>query len=416
MSDLPTGIVTLLCSDLHDSPEVAGLSPEGYGEVIADHRRLVRAAIAERDGREVDCRGDEFLVVFGRTRDAVLAAAAIQRAHHSHTWADGATVLVRIAVHTGEPMVAEGSYVGFDVHRVARLCAAGHGGQILLSQSAQTLLQDDELAADLVDLGEVELAGLPRPERVFQLVLDDLPAAFPALRTGSEPRVEGGERTAGPAPGALRVVLAEDAVLLREGIALVLEKAGFAVVGQVGDPDDLLLKVRSYEPDVAVIDVRMPPTHSDEGLRAAQTIRERHPGVGVLVLSQYVEPAYVVELLAENAAGVGYLLKDRVNDVTEFVSAVRRVAAGGTAFDPEVVSRLVGRRQQDGVLDGLTPREREVLALMAEGRSNQAISERLYLSSRAIERHVTSIFEKLQLPVSGDDNRRVLAVLAFLRD
>jgi DNA-binding NarL/FixJ family response regulator len=138
--------------------------------------------------------------------------------------------------------------------------------------------------------------------------------------------------------------------------------------------------------------------------------------VGVLVLSQYVEPAYVVELLAENAAGVGYLLKDRVNDVTEFVSAVRRVAAGGTAFDPEVVSRLVGRRQQDGVLDGLTPREREVLALMAEGRSNQAISERLYLSSRAIERHVTSIFEKLQLPVSGDDNRRVLAVLAFLRD
>jgi DNA-binding NarL/FixJ family response regulator len=160
----------------------------------------------------------------------------------------------------------------------------------------------------------------------------------------------------------------------------------------------------------------MPPTHTDEGLRAAQEIRAKHPAVGVLVLSQYVEPAYALELLADNAEGVGYLLKDRVHDVAGFVAAVREVADGGTAFDPQVVSELVGRRKKDGVLDELSPREREVLALMAEGRSNQAISDQLYLSARAVERHATSIFTKLRLPAGADDNRRVLAVLAFLRD
>jgi DNA-binding NarL/FixJ family response regulator len=225
----------------------------------------------------------------------------------------------------------------------------------------------------------------------------------------------GGSQAEGDAR-PLRVVLAEDSILLREGIALLLENAGCEIVGQAGDPDDLILKTRSYEPDVVIVDVRMPPTHTDEGLRAAQEIRRLHPEVGVLVLSQYVEPAYVVELLAENAAGVGYLLKDRVGDVKEFAAAVRRVADRGTAFDPEVVSRLVGRRQKDGLLDDLTSREREVLSLMAEGRSNQAISQTLYMSPRAVERHVTSIFEKLRLPATSEHNRRVLAVLAFLRD
>jgi len=214
----------------------------------------------------------------------------------------------------------------------------------------------------------------------------------------------------------MRVVLADDSVLLREGVARLLEDAGMDVVGQAGDAVDLLRKVNAHKPDVAVVDVRMPPTHTDEGLRAAQEIRAQHPDVGVLVLSQYVEPAYAVELLGDNAEGVGYLLKDRVNDVKEFVSAVQRVADGGTAFDPQVVSELVGRRRKDGVLDGLSPREREVLGQMAEGRSNQAISEQLFMSPRAVERHVTSIFTKLRLPAGGEDNRRVLAVLAFLND
>jgi DNA-binding NarL/FixJ family response regulator len=176
-----------------------------------------------------------------------------------------------------------------------------------------------------------------------------------------------------------------------------------------------MLKVRSYSPDVAIVDIRMPPTHTDEGLRAAQEIREKHPGVGVLVLSQYVEPAYAMELLAESAEGVGYLLKDRISDVGEFADAVRRVGDGGSALDPTIVSQLVGRRRGDGPLDELTPREREVLGLMAEGRSNQGIAERLVVTERAVEKHVTSIFSKLRLPAATADHRRVLAVLAYLR-
>ena len=213
----------------------------------------------------------------------------------------------------------------------------------------------------------------------------------------------------------MKVVIADDSVLLREGIARLLEDAGFDVVGQAGDADELLLKVRSYSPQVAIVDIRMPPTHTDEGLRAAREIRERHPGTGVLVLSQYVEPDYALDLLADSAEGVGYLLKDRVADVGEFAAAVRRVAEGGSALDPAVVAQLVGRNRKDDPLDRLTPREREVLELMAEGRSNQASSERLFVTERAVEKHVTSIFGKLRLGADSEHHRRVLAVLAFLR-
>jgi DNA-binding NarL/FixJ family response regulator len=213
----------------------------------------------------------------------------------------------------------------------------------------------------------------------------------------------------------VRVVLADDTVLLREGVARILGEAGFDVVGQAGNADELMLKVRSYSPDVAIVDIRMPPTHTDEGLRAAQEIREKHPDVGVLVLSQYVEAAYAMELLAESAEGVGYLLKDRVSDVNEFADAVRRVGEGGSALDPTIVSQLVGRRRRDDPIDQLTPREREVLGLMAEGRSNSGIAEQLVVTERAVEKHVTSIFSKLQLPAASEDHRRVLAVLAYLR-
>jgi DNA-binding NarL/FixJ family response regulator len=212
----------------------------------------------------------------------------------------------------------------------------------------------------------------------------------------------------------VRAVIADDSVLLREGIARILEEAGFEVVGQCSTADDLLLKVRSYNPDVAIVDIRMPPTHTDEGLRAAQTIREKHRDVGVLVLSQYVEPAYAMELIADDAQGVGYLLKDRVSEVGEFVNAARRVADGGSALDPAIVTRLLGRRRGDDPIDSLTPREREVLELMAEGRTNQAIAQRLVVTERAVEKHVTNIFGKLQLPATAEDHRRVLAVLVFL--
>jgi DNA-binding NarL/FixJ family response regulator len=213
----------------------------------------------------------------------------------------------------------------------------------------------------------------------------------------------------------VRVVLADDTVLLREGVARILGEAGFEVVGQAGNADELMLKVRSYSPDVAIVDIRMPPTHTDEGLRAAQEIREKHPTCGVLVLSQYVEPGYAMELLAESAEGVGYLLKDRVSDVNEFADAVRRVGEGGSALDPTIVSQLVGRRRRDDPIDQLTPRESEVLGLMAEGRSNSGIAQQLVVTERAVEKHVTSIFSKLRLPAASEDHRRVLAVLAYLR-
>jgi len=213
----------------------------------------------------------------------------------------------------------------------------------------------------------------------------------------------------------LRVVLADDSVLLREGIARLLEEAGLEVVAQAGTAEELLRLVSVKEPDVAIVDLRMPPTHTSEGLRAAQEIRRRFPDVGVLVLSQYVEPAYAMQLLVDSAAGVGYLLKDRIADIDEFAAAVRRVGDGSSALDPAIVSELVGRHRSYDPLAELCPREREVLNLMAEGKSNQAIADRLSLAPGAVESDEASIFAKLNLPPSDDDHRRVLAVLAFLR-
>lgn len=214
----------------------------------------------------------------------------------------------------------------------------------------------------------------------------------------------------------MRVVVADDSTLLREGVVRLLEEAGLEVVGQAADAEELMRKVRAHKPDVAVVDVRMPPTHTDEGLRAAREIRTELPEVAVLVLSQYVEVTYARELLAESAEGLGYLLKDRVADVTALTDAVRRVGAGGSALDPEVVSQMLGRRRRNDPLQALTPREREVLGLMAEGRSNAAIAAELVVTERAVEKHVTGIFSKLELPTSSDDHRRVLAVLRFLDD
>jgi DNA-binding NarL/FixJ family response regulator len=213
----------------------------------------------------------------------------------------------------------------------------------------------------------------------------------------------------------VRLIVADDSLLLREGISRLLVEAGFQVVGLASTGEEALAQVERNKPDVAIVDIRMPPTHSDEGLKAAQEIRSRHPDVGVLVLSQYVELGLAARLLAENAAGLGYLLKDRITDLDEFAAAIRRVGAGGSALDPAVVSQLLGRRRDDDVLEHVTPREREVLALMAEGYSNQAIADRLVVTVRAVEKHVTSIFDKLGLPVTTDSHRRVLAVLAFLR-
>jgi DNA-binding NarL/FixJ family response regulator/class 3 adenylate cyclase len=400
MPNLPHGTVTLLFTDVEGSTQLVQRLGDRYAHVLDDHRRLFRNAVESSGGVIVDHRGDEFFVVFEHAAHASEAVVTAQRAFAEHDWPHDEEVRVRMGMHTGEPNVRDGTYFGLDVHRAARIAQAGSGGQVLVSQRTRDLIESEH---ELEDLGEYQLPGIDQPERLYQLNIAGLPTSFPELSTERR-----GFR-------GVRVVLADDSVLLREGIARLLEDAGFEIVAQSGTADDLLRHVGMHKPDVALVDIRMPPTQTDEGLRAAQQIRERWPDTGVLVLSQYVEPAYAMELLGENAEGVGYLLKDRVSDVDEFAAAVRRVAEGGSALDPAVVSQLVGRRRRNDPLEELTPREREVLELMAEGRSNQAIAERLVITLRAVEKHVTSIFGKLRLPASAEDHRRVLAVLTYLR-
>ena len=407
MMTLPRGQVTLLFTDIEGSTAlVQSLGPE-YPATLGTHRELIRGAVEKASGVLLEARGDETSSVFGRPVDALAAALDAQRALSARGFR------VRMGVHTGEPALSGGSYSGVDVHRAARITEAGHGGQILVSKPARDLIPDS--GYQFRGLGRHSMRGLDEPEEVFQVVAEGLADDFPPLRLVGATLPETPE-TGETAPGAMtRVVLAEDSVLLREGIARLLEDAGFEVVGQAGNADELMLKVRSYKPNVAIVDIRMPPTHTDEGLRAAREIREKHPETGVLVLSQYLETAYALELLSESAESVGYLLKDRVADIDAFVDAVRRVAEGGSALDPAVVSQLVGRQRRDDPVAELTPREREVLELMAQGRSNQAIAESLVVTERAVEKHVTSIFGKLRLPASHDDHRRVLAVLTYLR-
>lgn len=213
----------------------------------------------------------------------------------------------------------------------------------------------------------------------------------------------------------MRVILADDSVLLRSGLARLLAEAGFEVAGEAGDADELLALAERERPDVAIVDIRMPPTHTDEGLRAARELHRRWPGMGVLVLSQHVHPSYAAELLGGGASGVGYLLKDRVSDLGDLVDSLRRIASGGCVLDPAVVAQLVGRPQRgNDPLAQLSDREKEVLALMAEGRTNKAIGERLFITEHTVEKHIQAIFGKLALPATADDHRRVLAVLTFL--
>jgi DNA-binding NarL/FixJ family response regulator/class 3 adenylate cyclase len=398
LSALPTGTVTLLFTDLEGSTGLIRELGDRYGDLLNDHRRLLRDVVTQHGGSEVDTAGDGSFVAFPTARDGVAAAVAAQQAMADHPWPAEAVVRMRMALHTGEPRLAEQGYHGLGVHLAARLCQSGHGGQILLSEATRAVIVDDlPVGVAVVGLGERALKDFDRPQPVYELV------------------AEGVLEPAAPGPAALRIVLADDSVLLREGIARLLESEGFDVVGQVDNADDLVRRVGFAKPDVAIVDIRMPPTHTDEGLQAARRIRERHPGVGVLVLSQYVEAEYATGLLSEQTEGTGYLLKDRVAKVDDFTDAVRRVAAGGSALDPAVVAQLVGRRRVDDPLAVLTAREREVLELMAEGLSNHGIATRLVVTERAVEKHVTNIFAKLGLAATPKDHRRVRAVLTLLQ-
>jgi DNA-binding NarL/FixJ family response regulator/class 3 adenylate cyclase len=390
--------LTFFFSDVEDSSGLAGRLGEAYAAVLGDARELQRRSVAEAGGEEVDGRGDELFAVFEEIPAAVTAAIEIQQAFAAHVWPEGERVRLRIGLHSGEAENTGDGYVGIEVHRASRICQAGHGGQVLASADTAR-----SLGAGAKELGMFEFRGLREPERLFQIVIDGLESDFPPLR-GVRPHDQG-----------LHAVIADDSALLREGLARLLAEAGIGVVGQASDAEELMLKVRSHHPDVAIVDIRMPPTQTDEGIKAAREIRQKYPETGVLVLSQHVAHTYAVQLLGESAEGLGYLLKDRVSDVDEFVSAVRRVAEGGSALDPLVVAELVGRNRRDDPVQRLSAREREVLELMAEGRSNQAIGQRLFISQRAVEKHVTNIFSRLGLPTAPEDHRRVLAVLTFLR-
>jgi class 3 adenylate cyclase/CheY-like chemotaxis protein len=314
--------LTFLFTDIERSTGLVRELGGEYCDVLAASRSLLRRAVAEHGGREIECRADEFFAVFTSPEAAVAAATEAQRMLISQQWPDGASVTVRMGLHTGTAIDAGDGLVGLDVHRAARISSAGHGGQVLLSPETAGLA-----GCGVLDLGRYELAGMPEAEQVFQLVADGLPTEFPPLRRAR--RVD---------DRRLRVALADDAVLVREGIARLLEEAGMLVVSQAGTGDELLEQVSAHRPDVAVVDIRMPPSGSDEGLRAAKTIRGLFPGVGVLLLSQALEPAYARELLATGEEGVGYLLKDRVADMQEFTRALLRIAAGELVLDDELAA------------------------------------------------------------------------------
>ena len=296
----------------------------------------------------------------------------------------------KVGISIGEVIQADNRYQGRAVTEAAGLCQLADPGRIL-STRAVRLVAGPISGADARDRGTLDLDGLPAPVDVDEIIW---------------PQAAG---------RPLRVLLADDAVLIRQGVARLLEDEGLIVVGQTADADSLARLTEKLEPDVLITDVRMPPTYTLEGLRAALDLRARRPGLAVLVLSQHLETRYAVELLGGDASGVGYLLKDRVSAVGDFITAIRRVADGGTAIDPEMVGRLIGRSHLNGSLTTLSPREEEILSLMAQGLPNSGIASRLTLGIRTVESHVSSIFTKLGLFPEAGDERRVLAVIQHLR-
>jgi DNA-binding NarL/FixJ family response regulator/class 3 adenylate cyclase len=406
MQDLPHGTVTLLFTDVEAStPMVAELGDQSEA-VLNEHRRLILAAVRAGHGTEINCLGDEAYTAFSDAQDAVGAATEIQRAITADEQLAAVPLRVRIGVHMGQPTLGDDGYYGLDVHRTARICSAGHGGQVLLSEPTKIAIGGHD-GLEVRDLGTQWLKGLPRPERLFQLVIPGLQNDFPELRN----RAQGLAAT----PNGMQVVVADDSLLLREGVVRVLGECGFEVVGQAGSPDELLAEIERADPDVAVVDIRMPPTQTDEGIRAALEIRRSHPDVGVLMLSQFAEPAYALDLLEAGSRSVGYLLKDRVSDILDFGAAVRRVGEGGSALDPEVVSLLIGRARLAGPLAELTEGEVELAQLVAEGRSAGEIADRLVLDEREAEERIATLLERLGLSDAAAEERGT-ALLGTLRE
>jgi DNA-binding NarL/FixJ family response regulator/class 3 adenylate cyclase len=389
MSAMERRIVAVMFTDLVRSTELFDrLSAEQAEEVRRSHFDALREVVEASAGETVKTLGDGIMAVFGLASAAVDCAVAAQR-RFSVKDMDISLAGLRAGIAVGEATVEGDDYHGPPVVEAARLCSAASPGQIL---SARTVRQ-------VVGRGS---------EHAFE------PVEPLTLRGFADPLEADVVVWTPPDTAAPRVLLADDAVVVRQGIARVLEDDGFQVVGQAGDAEQLLQLTAELLPDVVVTDIRMPPSFELEGLQAAMEIRRRFPNIGVLVLSQHVVTEYAVQLLGEGSTGVGYLLKERITAIDAFTAAVRRVAGGGTAVDPEIVAALMDSSFAEDPLGALTEREREVLSLMAQGLSNTGIAERLVVSPRTVESHVAGIFEKLDIPPESQDDRRVQAVLRYL--
>jgi DNA-binding NarL/FixJ family response regulator/class 3 adenylate cyclase len=395
------GIHTFLIADVRG---YTGFT-QAYGDqaaarLAARFAEITREVVEDRAGVLLELRGDEALTIFDSARQAIAASIALQQRFVAEAMREpDLPLLVGIGLDVGEAVPVEGGYRGGALNLAARLCSLAAPGEILAS-TVTTYLAGPLEGIAYEDRGQTRLKGMADAVPVVRVCALDDPTDRLAASVMSS---------------SMRVAVADDSVLLREGVVRVLKESGFTVTAQAGDGDQLLKAVASDPPDVVVTDIRMPPTYTDEGLQAAHRIRSEFPDVGVLLLSQYVEADFAVELVSAGAARLGYLLKDRVANVQEFTDAVRRVGAGGSVIDPEVVSTLVSRPRVSSPVDELTDREREVLGLMAEGRSNAAIAESVSLSVKSVEGHVRSIFGKLGLLHTADDHRRVLAVLSYLQ-
>jgi serine/threonine-protein kinase len=385
------GVTTLavLFTDIEGSTHhLQRLGQQRWQEQVRIYEMLVREQLAAHGGTEVKSLGDGHMLAFGGARAAVACAVSMQRALQ----AQHGGVRVRMGLHVGEPDERDGDLHGHVVHKAARIAALAQGGEVLVSGVAAEMAADAGLGDDVwfESARDVELRGLRGLHSVRAARWSD-------------------------AGEALRLVIADDSALLREGVAAVLREGGMEVVGLAADGESLLGEVARLRPDVAVVDIRMPPTFTNEGLAAALHIKETRPEVGVLLLSQHLQSAFAAQLMEDGHPGVGYLLKDRVSDIELLLDAVRRIARGGVVLDPELAASLVGRTAAADSLAELTERERGVLELIAEGLSNAGIAARLVVSQRTVETHVRQIFAKLGLDEAGEEHRRVAAVLAYLR-